>query len=162
MVQQEASQSTEPAASGSRSRGGEALAPDSSPGEVSRLAGQLQGLALAEGTAAGWCVALKPPKSVQLVVLDCAAGGQWAETTVDAWLQRLLLNQVGWSEMEQGKQQQPGGPTGAFPPAAVVSWCTSTCCCCEPHRPRYPLAADSRAAQITTPAAGLDRLGVLQ
>lgn len=72
-----------------------ALASGSSPGDVSRLAAHLQGLALAEGTAPGWCVALKPPKSVQLVVLDCAAGGQsWAETTADVWLQRVLLNQV--------------------------------------------------------------------
>lgn len=72
-----------------------ALAPANSPRAVSQLAAHLQGLALAEGTATGWCVALKPPKSVQLVVLDCAAGGQsWAETTADVWLQRVLLNQV--------------------------------------------------------------------
>lgn len=85
-------------------------AASSSPGEASRLAGQLQGLALAEGTATGWCVALKPPKSVQLVVLDCAAGGQWAETTADAWLQRVLLNQVG--QLREWTREAAGSKAG--------------------------------------------------
>lgn len=104
-MQQIASPSAEPPAAGNPSGAAVLAAASSSPGEVSRLAGQLQGLALAEGTATGWCVALKPPKSVQLVVLDCAAGGQWAETTADAWLQRVLLNQVG--QLREGAWKGP-------------------------------------------------------
>ena len=75
-----------------------ALGTPASPGGVSQLGALMQGLALAEGTAVGWCVALKPPKSSQVVVVDCAGDGKWQETSADAWLRDRLLHKAskGW------------------------------------------------------------------
>lgn len=68
-----------------------------SPGASPGLESLLQGLSLADGAATTtWAVALKPPKSSQVVATDAAAGGRWAgEAPVDDWLAARLLGQVG-------------------------------------------------------------------
>ena len=67
-----------------------------SPGPVSQLGAQLRQLTVAEGTAVSWCVALKPPQSTRVLVVDCNdASASWQEADADQWLQSRLLNQVG-------------------------------------------------------------------
>jgi hypothetical protein len=68
-------------------------------------AAQLRQLAVAEGTAVSWCVALKPPQSTRVLAVDCNdSSASWQEADTDHWLQSRLLNQVGGCPSGQDPQ----------------------------------------------------------
>ena len=80
-------------------------AAQASPGAVSQLGAQLRQLAVAEGTAVSWCVALKPPQSTRVLAVDCNdSSASWQEADTDNWLQSRLLNQVGGCPSGQDPQ----------------------------------------------------------
>lgn len=68
--------------------------PSASPGQASQLGAMLQGLSLSDRTAVGWHVALKPPKSSNVLVTDATADGEWQEMKADEWLAARMLHQV--------------------------------------------------------------------
>jgi hypothetical protein len=84
-----------------RGRSQQAAVAAASPGAVSQLGEQLAGLGLADqaapAAAVAWAVALKPPQSGAVLVVDGAAegGGAWREEGDGcAWLVSKLLKQV--------------------------------------------------------------------